>query len=571
MVGYYKKKKILYNNMSRYLNLTDTTISKVNLDNITVSSGVGLESVNKKLHFNGEEVGTGGLKYSAQILTSDGEIDFSNTSTLLKTGHAYTLPDGTDVMKGFKKDIVNVETSINELLFSNVVDNKGINGLNNFISQTVNIGDVIYAVGGFTTLNDSVSAMHIAKYNMSTNEWSNLENNGHTINGFNNIAYTIEKSQDESNLYIGGKFTSLSDGTSANGIARYSIIDNEYYPLSKGIKLDPNDRVKSIKSVNSNIYIGGDFDSLDDNTIVNAFVRYDTLDGTFNPINTINGTGVSSGCNILEVSYDKSSIYIGGNFTSICNGTINANRICRYSIDDNLFSNLNDRNNIDGVSYSIFSILALENDIYVGGQFTALQSGLQHGTKNARGIAKYSIINDEWTNVEDKNGVTGIYGENHILSSIAGMNNKYVRMLKKIDEYIYIGGTFYKSTAPAPPFSYSILRYHINDNEYSMLNNGVHEGFYLQYATNYYISDVLKNGNKLYVMGFFSRLNSTGSSSSDEEANNFGLINLNTPILSSTISGNIYQDNQLITSYALSNIGNYISPMWIGNGWALKN
>ena len=101
--------------MSRNLNLTSTTSSKINLENITVSSGTGLESVDKKLYFNGKEAGTGGgLNYNAQVLTSSGTIDFSNTSTFLKTGHTYILPDGIDGMKGFKKDIVNNELN-NEL------------------------------------------------------------------------------------------------------------------------------------------------------------------------------------------------------------------------------------------------------------------------------------------------------------------------------------------------------------------------------------------------------------------------------------------------------------------------
>ena len=79
---------------------------------------------------------------------------------------------------------------------------------------------------------------------------------------------------------------------------------------------------------------------------------------------------------------------------------------------------------------------------------------------------------------------------------------------------------------------------------------------------------VLKNENKLYVLGFFSLLKSIESDTSDnKEANNIGLINL--PILDSTINGKIYQDNQLTTSYTLSNSGKYISPMWIGYGWAL--
>ena len=37
------------------------------------------------------------------------------------------------------------------------------------------------------------------------------------------------------------------------------------------------------------------------------------------------------------------------------------------------------------------------------------------------------------------------------------------------------------------------------------------------------------------------------------------------------LNNKIYQNNQLTTSYTLSNIGNYISPLWIGDGWALKN
>ena len=154
MDGHYKK-KILYNNMSRNLNLTSTTSSKIILENITVSSGTGLESVSGKLYFNGEEVRSGGgLTHSAQILTSDGEIDFSNTSTLLKTGHVYTLPDGETI--GFKKDIVNNDrgTNTNLIVSSNVKGGNitGVVGQVRDIESTTN-GN-IYIGGDFTLLSD---------------------------------------------------------------------------------------------------------------------------------------------------------------------------------------------------------------------------------------------------------------------------------------------------------------------------------------------------------------------------------------------------------------------------------
>ena len=490
MDGHYKK-KILYNNMSRNLNLTSTTSSKIILENITVSSGTGLESVSGKLYFNGEEVRSGGgLTHSAQILTSDGEIDFSNTSTLLKTGHVYTLPDGETI--GFKKDIVNNDrgTNTNLIVSSNVKGGNitGVVGQVRDIESTTN-GN-IYIGGDFTLLSDGTPASRIAVYNTNTNLWSNIKDENGDMATLNGAVYGIT-SDNGNNIFVGGEFneiTTTSQTIYANGIAMYNSSTNKWSNLFdsfnniNGIETDLiNDyyavnKILLLDNYNS-VYIGGDFSNLSNGTSCNGLAVFNRTNNTWSGI-----TGVGNGIVRTIESTTNGDIYVGGNFNALSDGT-SANGIAVYDTITNVWSAVKG-GNITGVNNDITGILIIEEEVFIVGNFNILSDGTSDN-----GIVVYNTNTNVWSD---------LYRVGSVYPRIFGISN--------VNANIYVGGTF------------------------NML---------------------VSNNESVDNFAKFSKKFSTIVEND------------------STINGNIYQNNQLTTSYTLSNIGKYISPRWIGDRWAL--
>ncbi len=218
---------------------------------------------------------------------------------------------------------------------------KALNG--EVSAVAVDANGIIYVGGNFTATDDgSVTNLNrIARYDPATNTWSALANNG--LNGFAGVsALVIQKG----NLYVGGGFTATFDGavTNLNRVARYNLTTNSWSPLAdNGVN---GFGVYSLAMHGDNLYAGGDFTQTSNGTVtnLNSVARYNTLTNTWSPLA---GNGLNSF--VLGLAVQGDNLYVGGDFTQTANGaTTNLNYISRYDTTNDTWSplannGLNDR------------------------------------------------------------------------------------------------------------------------------------------------------------------------------------------------------------------------------------
>ncbi len=249
-------------------------------------------------------------------------------------------------------------------------------------------------VGGTFTSAGGMSANYIARW-----DGANWRTMGTGVAGGSRVMVNAISAVDNSNVYVGGEFTSAG-GVSANNIAKWN--GSNWQAMGTGT----NAQVLSIYAKdNSNVYVGGYFGIAGGNSIGSGIARWDGA--TWRAM----GTGTSR--HVLAIfALDNSNVYVGGNFTLA--GGIGANYIAKWN-----------GANWQAMGSGIFSgyvsaISAVDNsNVYVGGQF------LYAGGITVRHVAKWNGAN--WQAMGF--GVEAIGAE---VSAISAVDNSNV----------YIGGYF---------------------------------------------------------------------------------------------------------------------------------
>jgi len=262
-------------------------------------------------------------------------------------------------------------------------------GFENVCNTICAVGTTTLYIGGsFTTATQSngtvLTVNRICKYDTVSGLYSALGL------GLSTVCNTI-CSVGTTNLYIGGSFTTATQTSGSvltvNRICRYDITGARYYALGSGL----NSTCNTICLVGTTtLYIGGNFTiATQSNGIaatVNRICRYDITGATYYALSLgLNGT-----CNTICVS--GTNLYIGGAFTSIVTQTNNSiltvNRICKYDINNNLFSSLG----FGLLGGDCSTICLVETNLYIGGAFT---SGIDSNNNviNFRYLCKYYIAN----------------------------------------------------------------------------------------------------------------------------------------------------------------------------------
>ena len=216
-------------------------------------------------------------------------------------------------------------------------------------------------------------------------------------------------------IYISGSFTSVG-GITRNRIAAINTSDGS---LVSGFNPDANNSVTSmtLSSDGSTLYVGGNFTTIGGITR-NRIAAINTSDGSlvsgFNP--NITGTGVPA-VRALTLSPDGNTLYIGGNFTAV-DGTTRNNAAAVSTSNGTLTSSFNPN------AGSTVSSIALSSDgsiLYVGGIFTTIG-----------GITRNRIAA---INTSDGSLVSG-FNPGIVGSNIGDMT------LNSTGSILYVGGTF---------------------------------------------------------------------------------------------------------------------------------
>jgi len=192
-------------------------------------------------------------------------------------------------------------------------------------------GDV-FVGGGFTQVTQedgsTLNANYIVKWNSSSRQWESI-GSGTDLNG---PVYAFAEEGSGATLFVGGEFTQVGS-TSVGRVARYSLISNSWYTsdstFNAGIGTNPGDVVRALAydSTNNRLYIGGKFSSVGSGTTANNVAYWDGTNW-----NALNDTtpaqpGVSGGGDIvyaIDIAPDGSKVYVGGDFTNAGGYSVNS-------------------------------------------------------------------------------------------------------------------------------------------------------------------------------------------------------------------------------------------------------
>ena len=241
----------------------------------------------------------------------------------------------------------------------NSVTGSGINGVNGTVNAIAINGSDVYVGGTFTSLGDgTTSAKNIAKWNGSS--WSVLSIGG--SNGVNNTVKAIAISGTD--VYVGGYFTAFGDGTQVNRIAKWD--GNNWSRLGNAGVDGLAHNVYAIAVSGIDVYVGGSFNLLGDNaTSAKSIAKWN---GTEWSVLT---SGVSNGVNntVFAIAVSGTNVYIGGNFVVLGDGTTSAKHIAKW--DGSSWATLTSGGS-NGVDNDVWTISVSGTDVYVGGSFTVL-------------------------------------------------------------------------------------------------------------------------------------------------------------------------------------------------------
>ena len=233
-------------------------------------------------------------------------------------------------------------------------------GVNNTVTALKVIGTDLYVGGRFTEAGDNVSS-HIAVYDTTQDEdagWSTL---GSGVNGSVSALEAIG-----TDLYVGGGFTQAG-GNFASDIALFDTIqsnDAGWSALGNGV----NGPVLALKSLDTDLYVGGMFTQAGDNFAQGIAVYNTTRLGDWSAL----GSGVSGFVFALEVI--GTDLYVGGEFALA--GGNPANRIAVYDstkMEDAGWSAFG-----SGMNSTVATLESVGTDIYIGG-FFSLAGGFVNG------------------------------------------------------------------------------------------------------------------------------------------------------------------------------------------------
>jgi len=247
-------------------------------------------------------------------------------------------------------------------------------------------------------------------------------------------------------LYVGGQFI-WAGSLPANNIAKWNLITKSWSTVESNGHNGINGTVRTLVARGNKLYAGGEF-TVAGGMLVNSIAVWNDSSKTWTPL----GQGVEGTVRAIAVSGRE--IYVGGSFTSA--GGKPANNIAKW--DGKEWFALGSGVNPEGKPYfstpHVNAIAILGGEVYVGGGF------LKAGDVNANSIAKWNIINKNWSPLSSGN-TNGVYYS-------SGIGNVY--SLATNGRAIYVGGTF---TQAGDQSANNIAKWAPDNNSWSPLGSGL--------------------------------------------------------------------------------------------------
>lgn len=197
------------------------------------------------------------------------------------------------------------------------------NGAGNTVHALAVVGTDLYVGGSFTTVSDSTqldaSAKCVAKWSTSESGWTPL--GSATQNG--TIGQVSALAVVGTDLYAGGSFISFSDGTqlnvTANNLAKWNTSGSVWTRLGTAAQNGASSSVNALAVVGADLYVGGAFTRVSDGTQLNATANYLAMWNPGGSVWTPLGSAAQNGTSYIvsALAAIGKELYVGGDFATV--------------------------------------------------------------------------------------------------------------------------------------------------------------------------------------------------------------------------------------------------------------
>lgn len=241
---------------------------------------------------------------------------------------------------------------------------KGRYAFDGAIYASVTDGETLYLGGGFSTVSELTGPA--VKYNALTEE-RNIDFPKITQSNDGAAVYA-SISDGDGGWYVGGYFDTVGDETRNNlvHITASGDVDLDFNP-----NINSTVRALALSSDGSILYAGGDFTVVNDDTSRNHLAAFTTSNGTVVGLNTFN-PNVDSTVYALALSPNNAILYAGGEFETVNGGDAYRNSLAAFNTSNGIVTTFDPSPN------STVYTLALSNNgvtLYTGGSFTDVNNG----------------------------------------------------------------------------------------------------------------------------------------------------------------------------------------------------
>ena len=313
-------------------------------------------------------------------------------------------------------------------------------GLNGVCYALCIVGTNLYVGGIFSSVNGN-SWNNLAKFDTTQNTsagWSNPFGTG--ITGGISTGQCSALCAVGTNLYIGGNFSTVNTTNSWNNIAMFDTTQTTSAgwsnPFGTGVGPAVTNQCLALCAIGTNLYVGGIFNLPSKN-----IAKYDTTNGTSAGWSNPFGTGVNTGCYTLAAI--GTNLYVGGRFTTV---DVNSwNNIAKFDSTQTTAAGWSNPFGT-GLNSYCWALNAIGTNLYVGGQFTTVNT-----SNNWNYIAKFDSTQSTaagWSNpfgtglnnicYAINNGGNVLYiGGQFTLAN--GISNNYITSLTNVSASLSIG------------------------------------------------------------------------------------------------------------------------------------
>lgn len=277
-------------------------------------------------------------------------------------------------------------------------------------------GDEVYFGGKFSKAG-AISANNIARWNITTAQWSALGSGIPSGGQVNALAF-----DQDGVLYVGGDFDAAGNVV-AEDVAQWDPQQSQWATLGAGIDFAYG-AVYALAVDPSGVFIGGDFDSIvvgEAEQPVNGLVYWDRAADELSYFGTgLTKTGysdrVSGTVLALALTTDGQELYVGGEFDQA--GDNAANHVAVLTTEG--WAALGD--SVGGTDAKVQALYAAGDAVYIGGLFEVA------GTVTANNLGKWNRSTQQWESLGS--GIALADYDDGVLT-LAG-----------VDDVLYVGGRF---------------------------------------------------------------------------------------------------------------------------------